>query len=212
MTDQFNHSDPATPTAEPVPDRERPRNGAGARKTKRADPLPGISVRELVAERNWTALGGLGLIVLGVLTLFGDMFGLHISLWAVLLLGVGTWLMFDGWQQYQAAGQVWVGKSQNRVIGGGVVALVGLLDLLRLNWWGMLLIGVGVWLAYTTWQGVEADGGAWTDRARHRLWAAALIGIIGLFSFFNLGSAWPWLLILGGGFMLYRRFGGHSRC
>lgn len=185
-------------------------NGAAHAYRRTGDPLPGISVRELYTERNWTALAGLGLMGIGLLYLFGMLIDISISLWAFGLLGIGGWLIYDGWQKYQDAGQRWVENSRNRVYGGGLIALIGLLGIMDLNWWGMLLLGVAGWLAYSTWQKASEAGIQWADdpRARNRMTAAGIIGLIGLFGLINLGSAWSWLLIIAGGIMLYRHWRG----
>jgi hypothetical protein len=195
----------------PARDSKPKRNGHDPRKAKNgADPLPGVNLRELYEERNWTALGGLALIGVGVLYLLGDLVGLDFNLWALSLLALGGWLVFDGWQTYQAAGEQWVENSRNRVLGGGVIMLVGLMGTLHLNWWGLLLLGVAGWLGYDTWQTVERSGGEWSQRARNRAIAAGAIGLIGLFGLVNLGSAWSWLLVIAGGIMIYRHMRG--RC
>ncbi|MBN1565348.1 MAG: PrgI family protein [Anaerolineae bacterium] len=189
------------------------KNGHNPRQAKNgADPLPGISLRELYAERNWMALGGLALIGVGALYLLGDLMGMSFSLWALSLLAIGGWLAYDGWHQYQAAGQQWVDNSRNRVLGGGVIMLVGLMGTLQLNWWGLLLLGVAGWLGYDTWQTVEQTGGEWSPRSRNRAWAAGAIGLVGLFGLVNLGSAWSWLLVIAGGIMIYRHMQGHRFC
>ncbi len=187
-------------------------NGSSHKSKRGTDPLPGINLRELYEERNWTALSGLALIGVGVLYLIGDMLGMNFNLWALSLLGIGGWLMFDGWQSYQAADQQWVEKSRNRFFGGGVIVLVGLLGTLHLNWWGVLLLGVAGWLGYDTWRKVEDSGGDWSDHARNRALAAGVIGVIGLFGLVNLGSAWSWLLVLAGGIMIYRHLRGPHSC
>jgi hypothetical protein len=205
MTEEIN----GIPEIEAKPKRT---NGHDPRKSKHNDPLPGISIRELYEERNWTALAGLGLLGVGLLYLFGDLFNISINLWALSLLGIGGFLMLDGWQKYQAAGERWVENSRNRVFGGGVIALVGLMGTLHLNWWGLLLIGAAGWLGYDTWQKAEDSGGEWSQVARNRMLAAGAIGLIGLFGLVNLGSAWSWLLIIAGGIMIYRHWQNTRAC
>ena len=209
MSDEYPNSEPTTNEAEPIYGEQPPRaNGANGRKRKPdSRPLPGLDIRELVAERNWTALAGLGLIGVGILYLLQGWIGIDLNLWSLAMVGIGGWLMFDGYQKYAAAGQTWVGTSRNRLMAGAVVASIGLVSILNLSWWGLMLLGVGGWLAYDTWQKVEAAGGVWTDHARNRMGAAAVIGAVGLFGFFNLGGAWSVILIAIGAAMLWRHFG-----
>lgn len=181
----------------------------GPKKKKRADdarPLPGIDVRQLIEERNWAALAGLALIGVAFLTLFQRALDVDFNLWSLLLLGVGGWLAFEAYQTYTQQGQTWVGNTRNRMLAGAVIALVGLLGMFHVNWWGLLLIGVGGWLAFDTYQQAESAGGLWTDHLRNRMIAAAVVGGLGLFGFLNLGSAWPVILIVIGAAMLYRHF------
>ena len=193
----------------PVLEAEPKRNGHAPHKAKHSsDPLPGISLRELYNERNWTALGGLTLIGVGVLYLIGDLFGASFNLWAFSLLAIGGWLMVDGWQTYQEADHQWVEASRNRVLGGGLIALIGAIGVLQLNWWGLLLLGIAGWLGYDTWRHVDDSGGDWSQRARHRLMVAGAIGLIGLFGLVNLGGAWSWLLVIAGGIMITRHMRG----
>jgi hypothetical protein len=94
---------------------------------------------------------------------------------------------------------------------GGLAALVGLLGLLDVNWAALLLMGAGGWLGYDTWQKYEANGRAWTDRTRNRMFVAVALGVLGLFSFLHLGSSWPVVLIIIGAAMVYRRV-SRNRC
>lgn len=206
MSDEYPNSGPITNEAEPVPGEQARRANGRQRKTD-GRPLPGLDVRELVEERNWTALAGLGLLGIGILYLLQGWIGIDLNLWSLAMVGIGGWLMFDGYQQYTAAGQNWVGTSRNRLLAGGVVTSIGLVSILNLSWWGLMLLGVGGWLGYDTWQKVEAAGGVWTTHARNRMGAAAVIGAVGLFGFFNLGGAWSVILIAIGAAMLWRHFG-----
>lgn len=183
--------------------------GNGPKKTKRATDtraVPGIDVRQLIEERNWAALAGLALIGVALLTVFQRTLDVNFNLWSLLLLGIGGWLAFESYQRYTQQGRTWVGNTRNRLLAGALIALIGLLGILDVNWWGLLLIGVGGWLGFDTYQQVESAGGTWTDHLRNRMIAAAVIGGLGLFGFLNLGSAWPLILIVIGAAMLYRHF------
>jgi hypothetical protein len=203
MSEDFNNYGPITSEAEPVPADKLKRNGS--RPASKSD-LPGINIRELYEERNWTALAGLALVGVGVLFLLQDMLGISLNLWSLAMLGIGGWLMVDAWQKYDAAGRAWVGNTRNRMLGGGLIAMVGLVSIMNLSWWGLMLLGVGGWLAYDTWQRYEANGRVWTEYTRNRMAAAGIIGFVGLFGFFHLGSAWSLILIAVGVTMLYRHF------
>lgn len=209
MSDEYKNSGPAAYEAEPIPGEKAKRaNGTAGRKRKPdTRPVPGLDIRELLEEHNWTALAGLGLLGVGILYLLQGWIGIDLNLWSLATLGIGGWLIVNGYQQYTAAGQVWVGASRNRVLAGSIVAAIGLVSILDLSWWGLLLLGVGGWLGYDTWQKVEAAGGVWTNHARNRIGAAVVIGAIGLFGFFNLGGAWSVILIVIGAAMLWRHFG-----
>lgn len=209
MSDEYPNSGQTSNEAERIASDTAGRAyGANGRK-RMADsrPLPGLDIRELVEERNWTALAGLGLIGVGILYLLQGWIGISLNLWSLAMVGIGGWLAFNGYQQYTAAGQTWVGTSRNRLLGGIVVGAIGLVSILNLSWWGLILIGAGGWLGYDTWQKVEAAGGVWTDHARTRMGAAAITGAIGLFGFLNLGGAWSAILIVAGAAMLWRHFG-----
>jgi hypothetical protein len=168
-------------------------------------PLPGINIQELIAERNWVALGGLALIALGVLYMVQDVLGIDFNLWSVALVGLGGWLMIDGWQSYQDHHRTWVGASRNRVVAGAVIALVGLVSVLDISGWTLFLLVIAGVLGYDARQKYEANGRVWTEPARTRMIAAAVIGVIGLFGLLNLWSTWPLLLIVLGAVMLFGR-------
>lgn len=182
----------------------------GTHKSKR-QPIPGVNLRELYEERNWSALAGLGLMGLGVLYLVEGVMGISFNLWSILLVGVGGWLLIDTWQRYESAGRVWAGNDRNRMLIGGSLALIGLVSIFNLNWWGLFLLGMGGWLGYDTWQKHEALGKVWTEHNRNRMGVAVVIGVIGLFGLFNMGSTWAIILIAIGGFMLYRHFNDRER-
>jgi hypothetical protein len=210
MSERYDDSGTVTDEAEPISS-EKPKrhNGTDPHKKKKHTPdsgaVPGINFRELYEERNWTALAGLGLIAVGVLYLFQGLLSIHLNLWSLALLGVGGWLVVDAWQRYTAAGQVWVENTRTRLMVGGLAALVGLLGMLDVNWAALFLMGAGGWLGYDTWQKYEANGRAWTDRTRNRMFVAAALGVLGLYSFLHLGSSWPVVLIIIGAAMVYRR-------
>jgi hypothetical protein len=161
-------------------------------------PVPPLSLRALVEERNWTALIGLGLIGIGLLVFVGDVLHLHLRLWALLLLGLGGWLAADGWSRYERAGRVWGDTARSRALFGAVTVLVGLLSLFNLNWCGLLLIALGGKLGHDTWERFTSGGRMWTAGLRRRAFLALIVGGIGLLSFFGLGNAAPLLLILIG--------------
>ncbi|MBP8972345.1 MAG: hypothetical protein KBH93_00605 [Anaerolineae bacterium] len=188
--------------AKPVPSEVRrrgPGNGSRPAPPPRDErPVPPLSLRALVEERNWTALVGLGLIGVGLLIFLQDVLHLHLRLWALLLLGVGGWLAADGWSRYERAGRVWDDTARSRALFGVVTALVGFIGLFDLNWWGLLLIAFGGKLGHDTWRRYASGGRRWTAGLRRRAFLALLVGGIGLLSFFSLGSAGPLLLILVG--------------
>jgi len=169
-------------------------------------PVPPISVRALLEERNWTALAGLALIGVGVLILVQDALTIRLSLWALLLLGLGGWLALDGWNRAQRVG-AWDGTARNRALFGGVMALIGLIGLLSLNWWGLLVLALGVRLGQQTWRSYQQGGGIWTTGLRRRAFLALTVSTIGLLSFLHLGSAWPLLLVILGAALFLERAG-----
>jgi len=169
-------------------------------------PIPGINVRELYEERNWTALAGLGLIAVGLLFVVQDVLGIHFDLWALALIGIGGWLMVDGWQDYTERGKKWTDRSRARMTGGVVIALIGLLAAFDLNGWGLLLMGIGGALALEAWRKYEANSRVWTDSTRKRMIAGVFLAVLGFFALFNMWSTWPLILIAIGVVMLY----GHA--
>lgn len=180
----------------------------GPQKPKRetdSRPVPGLDVRELIAERNWAALAGLGLIGVALLHLLAGALDMDFNLWSLLLLGIGGWLGFDAYRTYEQQNRTWAGNTRNRLLAGGLIALIGLMGLFDINWWGLMLIAVGGWLGYDTYQKAEATG-AWTGHLRNRAWAAGLIGGLGLLGFIGIGTVWAVILIAIGGYMLYRHF------
>jgi hypothetical protein len=204
----------ATFEAKPIPGgKSRPDGaGPGQKRKNTDDPLPGINIRELIEERNWTALAGLGLIGLGLLYVAADVLNISFALGAWMLLAAGGWLMFDAWQKYDAAGRLWVGNTRNRMFGGAVIALVGLLGAMHINWWGLMLLGTGGWLGYDTWKKYDAAGRVWTAHTRNRMFAAVAVAVIGFLGLIPLWSAWPLLVIVIGVAMLYRHIGGKTCC
>ncbi len=199
MSQQPNDPRIISGDAEPIPSQVRRGGpGNGSRPPGDSRPVPPLSLRALVEERNWTALVGLALIAAGLLVFVGDVLHLHLRLWALLLLGVGGWLAADGWNRYERAGRVWDDTARSRALFGAVTALVGLIGLLNLNWWGLLLIALGGKLGHGTWQRYTSGGRVWTPGLRRRAFLALLVGGIGLLSFLNLGNAAPLLLILIG--------------
>lgn len=208
MSQQSEEPHALSGEAEPVPPEIRqrfPGNGASRAPLPRDDrPVPPLSLRDLVEERNWTALTGLGLVGVGVLILAQDALTLHLRLWALLLVGLGGWLAWDGWQRYQHVG-TWDSTARNRFLFGGITVLVGVIGLLDLNWWGLLLLTLGLRFGQQTWRGYQRGGRVWTVSLRRKMFLAIVLSAIGLFSFFNLGSAGPLLLvIIGAGLFLER--------
>ncbi len=206
MTDDYSGPGPATNEAEPVTTRT-PGNGAGPRKPKRPtdSPVPGISIPELIEERNWTALAGLGLIGVGLLYVLQNALNIRLNLWSLLLVGVGGWLIADAWRAFDTAGRTWPENTRNRLLGGALIALVGLVGMMDFGWWGLMLLVIAGWLGYDSWQRYETAGRVWNGNTRNRMIGAGVIGATGLVGFLNLGAAWPLLLIITGGVMLYRR-------
>ncbi len=165
--------------------------------------VPAPNVSELIAERNWTALGGLALMALGALYALQHLFGLRLDLWALLLIGIGGWLLYDAWGQSNDA--PWDNDAtRTRALVGVALLAVGVMNMLTLNWWGMIVLGGGVWLGYDTRKRVDALGGIWTRDLRNRMFVAALLVFFGLSAFISMGGLW-WLVLIVGGVILYRR-------
>ncbi len=184
-------------------------NGNGTRQLRRAAqsarPVPTLSVRALIEERNYPALAGLVLGAVGCLVVLRTLFDLDLSLFNLTLAGLGGWLMTNAWQMYQRASRTWTTVAQNRMVAGGLIALVALMGMISLDWWSLMLMVFGGWMGYDTWQRYEERGRVVDSRLRQRAWLAALVGSVGFFGFFGLGSAWPLVLIAAGVAMLYRR-------
>ncbi len=184
----------------------------GTKRKNTADPLPGLDLRELIEEHNWTALAGLSLIGVGLVYIVFHVLNISFALWAWMMLAAGAWLTYDAWQKYNASGQTWTGNTRNRMMAGVLIALLGLLGTLHINWWSVMLLGTGGWLAYDTWKKVDTAGRVWTQHARNRMfWAGAMI-VIGLLGFIPSWSTWPLLIIVIGVVMLYRHTSGKSCC
>jgi hypothetical protein len=184
---------------------------ASSEKRKRsshARAIPGINLQELVAERNWSALAGLGLIAFGLLYLVQDFFGIHFNLWSVGLIGIGGFLMIDAWQTYQENDHTWAGAARNRMTGGAVIALIGLIAALNLSGWTLLLLAIAGALGFDSWQKYQDSGRVWTGKARKRMVAAVVVGLIGLASLIHWWSTWPLLLIILGAAMFFGHIGG----
>jgi hypothetical protein len=180
------------------------RKNNGSKRKNSADPLPGLSIHELIEERNWMALAGLGLIGVGLVYLVSHVLNISFALWAWLMFAGGVWFVYDAWQDYEAAGRIWTGKTRNRMIFGLVVGLVGLFNALRIDWGGVLLLGAGGWLGYETWKRYDAVGRVWTQQTRNRMFVAGALILFGLLSFIPSWSTWPVLIIVIGVAMLYR--------
>lgn len=168
------------------------------------DSLPGINLRELLEEHNWPALAGLALLALGLLIGLQALIDLDFNLWALLLVGGGGWLAADAWQKYQAAGQRWTDSTRSRLIVGAGMVLIGLLGVFEIDWWGLLLLSVGIWLGVDAWQQYQAAGRTWTHRTRRRMIFGVLLGLLGLSGLVDLGSAWLLLIIVGAAVIFWR--------
>lgn len=193
--------------AETIPeDLQTPGNGLRAPKPpkRKERAVPGVSLRALIEDRNYPALAGLGLLGIGVLLIAENMLGLDFSLWGLMLLGIGGWIMTDAWQTYQQNRRTWTSVARNRLLAGGLVTLIALMGMISINWWSLLLLGAGGWLGYDSWQRYESQGRVLDETARRRGWVGVLIAALGFFGLFGLGSAWPLLLIAIGAAMLYR--------
>jgi hypothetical protein len=162
-----------------------------------------LDVRTMYQERNWPALAGLALVAFGIWYLVKDFFGLQFDLWNVLMLGVGGWLMIDGWKTYQLQDHRWTSRSRNRVLFGGLIILVAVLSALDISTWSLLLFGVAGWLGYDAWKKYEANGQIWTEQSRNRATGAVVIGVIAMLGLINVWSSWPLLLIAVGVAMLF---------
>lgn len=177
-------------------------NASGPRNNR---PIPGINLRELIEERNWAALAGLGLIVVGFLYLFGDILNLDFNLWSIALLGIGGWLAYDGWTEYNQAGRLWTERSRNRIAGGAVIAFIGAISIFEMSGWTWFLLIIGGVLLYDAYQRYQRAGRVWTERSRTRLYGGIALVVIGLFGLINLWVAWPLILIGIGVALLFRR-------
>jgi hypothetical protein len=122
------------------------RKSNGAKRKHTGDPLPGLNVHELIEERNWMALAGLGLIGVGLLYVVFHVLNITFALWAWIMVAGGAWMFLDAWQDYDAAGRIWTGKTRNRAMFGLFIGLIGLFNALRIDWGGLLLLGAGGWL------------------------------------------------------------------
>jgi len=185
---------------EPITKEKRKRGENGS--------LPDVNVRDLVEERNWSALAGLALIAVGVLYLVQDILGFDLNLWNLLMLGVGGWLMVQSWRAYQANGRVWIEPHRTRMIAGAAIGFVGLISAFHLAGWEWLLLAIAGALMYVARQEYIQNGRAWTPRSRSRMTGGVVIGLIGLFGLINLWSTWPLLLIVVGAAMLFGFIGG----
>ena len=173
------------------------------RKRSSTSTVPAPNVSDLIAERNWAALAGLALIALGVLYALQHLLGLRLDLWALLLMGIGGWLLYDAWQG--SSGSPWDdAATRTRTLVGGVLLAVGALSVVAWNVWGLLVLGAGVALGYDTQKRVDALGGIWTRDLRNRMFVAGLLAFFGLSAFISLGGLW-WLVLIVGGVILYRR-------
>ncbi|MBN1679549.1 MAG: hypothetical protein JW966_04605 [Anaerolineae bacterium] len=205
MDEKRKNNGPGVREAERLPGRKKKTMGSNGHSNSGS--IPGINVRELIEERNWTALAGLALIGIGVLYLLQDMLGLHLELWSMVMVILGGWLMWDGWQTYTGNERTWSERSRSRMIGGGVIALIGAFAVLDLSGWGLFLLVLAGWLAYDTWQKYQAAGRIWTERSRNRMVAVGVMTLVALFGLIDMWSAWPVLLIGIGTAMLLARSG-----
>jgi hypothetical protein len=180
------------------------RKSNGAKRKHTGDPLPGLNVHELIEERNWMALAGLGLIGVGLLYVVFHVLNITFALWAWIMVAGGAWMFLDAWQDYDAAGRIWTGKTRNRAMFGLFIGLIGLFNALRIDWGGLLLLGAGGWLGYDTWKRYDAVGRIWTQQTRNRMFIAGALAVLGLLSFIPSWSTWPVLIIVIGVAMLYR--------
>lgn len=195
-------SDPIKDTYKAEAKTRRKSNGAKRKNT--GDPLPGLNIQELIEERNWMALAGLGLIGVGLLYVVFHVLNITFALWAWIMVIGGAWFVYDAWKDYEAAGRIWAGKTRNRMMFGMLVMLIGLFNALRIDWGGLLLLGAGGWLGYDTWKRYDAVGRIWTQQMRNRMFIAGALAVLGLLSFIPSWSTWPVLIILIGVAMLYR--------
>lgn len=211
MSEQPRDDNPTWNEAEPVPAGVRfPADGLhtgngnsnGRKRKSDAHPVPGINLRELWDERNWTALAGLALLAIGVLALIDNLLGIDLSLGSLLLLGAGGYVMRAAWLDYEADGRQWVGNTRNRLAAGALIALVGLMTLFEIHLGGLLLLGAGGWLAYDGWQAYQANGQTWPEPARSRAMVGGGLLLLGALLVLNLGSPVP-LVLIGIGVVLY---------
>jgi hypothetical protein len=196
MSDPFKNATKTDPKPKRTPN--------GAKRKNSGDPLPGLNIRDLIEERNWMALVGLGLIGVGLLYVVFHVLNITFALWAWLMVAGGAWMFLDAWQDYDAAGRIWTGKARNRAMFGLLIGLIGLFNALRIDWGGLLLLGAGGWLGYDTWKKYDAVGRIWTPQTRNRMFIAGALALLGLLSFIPSWSTWPLLIIVIGVVMLYR--------
>lgn len=157
--------------------------------------VPGINVRELIEDRNWTALAGLGLIAVAILVALDGWLGLDFEVWNLLLVVLGGALALDGWRSYEAAGRTWSERSRTRTAVGGIIVALGVLGLFELDLWSWMLLILAGWLAYDTWQRYERNGRVVTQLIRNRWIAAGVLAALGLLGAMSWWSMWPLLLI-----------------
>ena len=167
----------------------------GSPRPPSSDPLPGFNLRELYEERNWAALAGLVLVALGVVYLVETLLGFDLNLWALAMAGIGGWLSYEAWQEYQEQGRTWSDRARNRLTGGIAIGAIGLLGLFSVSLWGVLLLGVGGWLGYDTWQKYQDAGRTWTPPIRNRMLVAGGLGLVGLMVMAGSWNLWALALI-----------------
>lgn len=196
-----------TTSDEVITDKPKHNNGSSKRKnTGDAPSIPGLDLRELYAERNWTALAGLALFALAGLWALQSLLGIDLQLWSLALLGIGGWLVFQSWTASQGDFSRLDESARHRLLAGAGMIAIGALSMIHFDWWALLLIGAGGWLGYDTWQRHESVGRIWTRQTRNRMFMAAALGLLGLSSLISMGSAWLLLIIIGAA-MLYGRVG-----
>ncbi|NDJ78629.1 MAG: hypothetical protein GYB65_20460 [Chloroflexi bacterium] len=192
--------------AEPIPAEKVRRSNGSRPRTANRDPIPGINLRELYEERNWTALAGLGLVGLGLLFLVEQVLDIDINLWGAILVLIGGGLLYTAWEEYNANHQTWTDRARKRLTGGAVIGAIGILATFDINWWGAILLAVGGWLAYTAYQRYEANNNEWTDRERNRLVFGAILGVVGVLVLVGMGWLWPLVIIVTGAALLFSVF------
>lgn len=117
----------------------------GARAPEEAQSSAQSSGREERNERHsW--IPGIVLIVLGMIFLFDNVFGVELyNWWALFILIPALFNLNSAWKQYRRAGR-WTSSARSALTGGLLIGTVAVIFLFDLSWglfWPVLLIILG---------------------------------------------------------------------